>query len=296
VRPGGGLFFDADDDGDLDLADWVSLADCLLGPAVAAGSGCVVHDFTRDGAVDLADVAEFQRYFSGEGNPASVACRRAGSYAHDADGDRDVDIDDYVSYESCLAAPPGPGLCLAFHDFDGAGESDGDVDLDDFGGLLNCFSGSGATPPPDCFRPAPEGVPPGPGSFALHGGMVDVLSSGREGPEDALDDFAGFASCLATPAGPGAPGTGLCLAFHDANAVPARREADGHVDLEDFAGLQHCFSGSGQPPPPDCFRPAPEGVPPASGSFALHGGMVDVLSTGREGPEDALALQYTRAR
>ena len=38
------------------------------------------------------------------------------------------------------------------------------------------------------------------------------------------------------------------------------------------------------------------GVPPGPGSFALHGGMVDVLSSGREGPEGALALQYSRAR
>ncbi|MCZ2111412.1 MAG: hypothetical protein LC118_17915, partial [Dehalococcoidia bacterium] len=106
VGPGGGLFFDADDDGDLDLADWVSLAGCLTGPTTATGPGCGVHDFTRDGAVDLADAAEFQRYFSGEGNPASPACRRAGSYAHDADGDGDVDIDDYLSYELCLTAPP----------------------------------------------------------------------------------------------------------------------------------------------------------------------------------------------
>jgi len=158
---------------------------------VAAGSGCVVHDFTRDGFVDLADAAAFQRYFSGEGNPASIACRRAGSYAHDADGDRDVDIDDYLSYESCLTTPPGPGapgaaVCLAIHDFDGAGRSDGDVDLDDFGGLLICFRGAGQTPPPECFRPAPAGVPPGSGSFALHGGMVDVLTSGRSGPDGAL--------------------------------------------------------------------------------------------------------------
>ncbi|MCZ2111411.1 MAG: hypothetical protein LC118_17910, partial [Dehalococcoidia bacterium] len=98
------------------------------------------------------------------------------------------DIDDYLSYELCLTAPPDEppdAVCLAFHDFDVAGESDGRVDLDDFGGLLNCFRGSGQTPPPECFRPAPAGEVPGSGSFALHGSMVDVLSGGR-GPGDEL--------------------------------------------------------------------------------------------------------------
>ena len=39
----------------------------------------------------------------------------------------------------------------------------------------------------------------------------------------------------------------------------------------------------------------PAGEVPGSGSFALHGSMVDVLSGGR-GPGDELALQYSRAR
>ena len=133
------------------------------------------------------------------------------------------------------------------------------------------------------YSPAGEQIGPGSGAGSYaHDADADV----------DLDDFAAYVSCL----GASAESTALCLAFHDANAVPARREADGDVDLEDFAGFQHCFSGSGQPPPPDCFRPAPEGVPPGPGSFALHGGMVDVLSSGREGPDDALALQYSRAR
>ena len=119
---------------------------------------------------------------------ANVGAGTTTRYYHDGDGDGDGDIDDYLSYELCLTAPPDEppdAVCLAFHDFDVAGESDGRVDLDDFGGLLNCFRGSGQTPPPECFRPAPAGEVPGSGSFALHGSMVDVLSGGR-GPGDEL--------------------------------------------------------------------------------------------------------------
>ena len=91
----------------------------------------------------------------------------------------------------------------------------------------------------------------------------------------------------------GDPFAPFCLAVFD---FDANGLSDGVIDLDDFYGFQECFSGVGQTPPADCFRPAPEGVPPGAGSFALHGGMVDVLSSGREGPEDALALQYSRAR
>ncbi len=94
------------------------------------------------------------------------------------------------------------------------------------------------------YSPAGERIGPGDGTGSY------AHDADADGDVD-LDDFVAYASCLAAPAGPGAPGlAAVCLAFHDANAVPARREADGHVDLEDFAGFQHCFSGAGQTPPP----------------------------------------------
>ncbi|MDM8009219.1 MAG: hypothetical protein QUV05_24010, partial [Phycisphaerae bacterium] len=58
---------------------------------------------------------------------------------------------------------------------------------------------------------------------------------------------------------------------------------DGDVDGEDSARLNVCLAGSSVPVAPECFGPA------ASGSFTMHGLMVDVLADGK-------ALLYARAR
>jgi len=62
----GGYWFgcvpgDGDCDGDVDLDDYVALANCLTGPQGGPMSPqCAVFDFDRDGDVDLLDFAEFQ--------------------------------------------------------------------------------------------------------------------------------------------------------------------------------------------------------------------------------------------
>lgn len=43
-----------------DLYDWPSIADCLQGPTVAAADGCACADPTRNGHIDLRDVAALQ--------------------------------------------------------------------------------------------------------------------------------------------------------------------------------------------------------------------------------------------
>lgn len=62
-----GLPSDADGDGDVDLADWAALSDCLVGPDLVPGdAGCAIFDGDGDNDVDLEDVAAFTRAFTGE--------------------------------------------------------------------------------------------------------------------------------------------------------------------------------------------------------------------------------------
>ncbi len=57
---------------------------------------------------------------------------------HDADGDGDVDLDDWAAFQGCLADERG-GLTIAcaVHDAD----RDGDIDLIDYGTFMVRFSG-----------------------------------------------------------------------------------------------------------------------------------------------------------
>ncbi|MCK4340772.1 MAG: hypothetical protein KAY37_03505 [Phycisphaerae bacterium] len=58
---------DYDDDGDVDLDDFVSFAGCMTGPhAGPVGAGCEVFDFEPDDDVDLQDFGQFQNAFTGE--------------------------------------------------------------------------------------------------------------------------------------------------------------------------------------------------------------------------------------
>lgn len=56
---------DCDGDDDVDITDFVYVADCLSGPAVWPGDDCACADIDDDGDADLADFAQFQRAFTG---------------------------------------------------------------------------------------------------------------------------------------------------------------------------------------------------------------------------------------
>ncbi len=59
-RPG-----DLDDDGDVDLADFLNFADCMTGPNIPAIPGCEPADLELDTDVDLADFRVLQAAFTG---------------------------------------------------------------------------------------------------------------------------------------------------------------------------------------------------------------------------------------
>lgn len=60
-----GLAGDVDCDGDLDLIDHQSLADCLSGVSERLTLGCEMFDFSLDGTVDLRDLMALQNAFTG---------------------------------------------------------------------------------------------------------------------------------------------------------------------------------------------------------------------------------------
>lgn len=62
-----GLLFDTEPDGDIDLADFDTLATCLSGPDVTVGDTCVRGDSDCDGDIDLQDLAGLQTAFTGAG-------------------------------------------------------------------------------------------------------------------------------------------------------------------------------------------------------------------------------------
>ncbi len=56
---------DADDDGDVDLADYLALRACVGPPGRAPGFACFAFDLDLDGDVDLSDVVTFQTFVTG---------------------------------------------------------------------------------------------------------------------------------------------------------------------------------------------------------------------------------------
>jgi hypothetical protein len=62
---GHGIPGDCDGDHDVDLADFVTFAECITGPDGGVGPGCSCADLDRDNDADLADFTVFQYVFTG---------------------------------------------------------------------------------------------------------------------------------------------------------------------------------------------------------------------------------------
>jgi len=67
----------------------------------------------------------------------------------DADGDDDVDQDDFSVFQRCYGPGPLEGICRCM-DRDSLGVSDGDVDQTDLVAFVNCANGPGMPAEPDC--------------------------------------------------------------------------------------------------------------------------------------------------
>ena len=55
---------DADFDGDVDLANYISFLACFTAPSVPPGAACYSFDFDGDNDVDLTDLVAFQAAMS----------------------------------------------------------------------------------------------------------------------------------------------------------------------------------------------------------------------------------------
>jgi hypothetical protein len=64
AAPGGSLPGDCNDDGSVDLLDYIQFASCLLGPGVPADPECACADLDQDGMVTVLDFAIFQVNFA----------------------------------------------------------------------------------------------------------------------------------------------------------------------------------------------------------------------------------------
>ena len=96
----------------------------------------------------------------------------SGSYYHDYDGDNDVDMVDFINFQTCFGS--ATQACKDVHDSDG----DDDIDLDDFEDLLFCFGGPFVIPDPNCGSVDPNSTGAATGTFALHGRPIEAPANG----------------------------------------------------------------------------------------------------------------------
>ncbi len=218
----GPYFFDADDDGDVDLADYAGFYSCFLGPDVDAGVECDLHDWASDYDIDAADFAGLQFCFSGDGGTPPQQCLRSQGPCHafyfDSDFDKDIDLADHTDLTDCLAGPDVDRIdTCSMHDAD----ADYDVDLADHAGFAECYSGDGLRPPLGCCQP----------THYYHDADAD-------GDVD-LTDWASFTTCF----DPGVEGSPYCVYNHD---FDGSHTANGQIDLPDHTGFWECFSTAGR--------------------------------------------------
>ena len=122
------------------------------------------------------------------------------------------------------------------------------------------------------------------GDWVPGGGTAPGFYHDADGDFDIdLPDVASFAACFDPAGGQASP---ACLAAHDYDDAGL---SDGDIDLDDFTALTGCYAGPYVTPGQDCARPSRGRSLPDSGTYALHGRPVDVLS-------DGLVLVNYRAR
>jgi RHS repeat-associated protein len=97
-----------------------------------------------------------------------------------------------------------------------------------------------------------------------------------------LRDFASLQNCF----DPTSPVVQTCLDAHDWDDTSS---SDGDIDLDDYSRFVECFRGPYVTPDSSCARPEMALGPIPTGTFALHGRAIDVLS-------DGFVLQDFRAR
>ena len=262
-QPPDEYYFDADGDGDIDLTDYADFHACFGGPGIDAGADCDLHDWEGDYDIDGADFAGLAMCFSGDGGTPPPQCLLSEGLCHafyfDADDDGDIDLADHAAFVSCLDGPDVARIdTCSTHDVD----ADYDVDLADHAAFAECYSGDGVTPPSACCQPT-------------------RYYHDADGDRDVdLSDWASLTRCVGTDA----ESSPFCVYTHDFDDTES---ADGKIDGSDHTGFWSCFAGPRQSPPRFCARdlnptkgPREDDEPPPSGTFALHGRPIDVLSDG----------------
>ena len=135
----------------------------------------------------------------------------------DADGDGDVDLEDFAWFQACFNGPDRPyseASCICMD-----ADEDEDCDMTDMAVFQICFNG--ASRPPTCY-------------LTCHHPPQD---SDGDGDVD-IEDFAYFQACYN---GPGQPYPVIECKCLD-------RDHDGDIDVEDFGLFQLVFNGAGHPP------------------------------------------------
>ncbi len=85
--------------------------DRTTGHLVAIGPACntPLSDIDGDGDVDLADFGTFQSCFNGPNRPAAIDL--ADCACLDGDDDDDVDLVDFGTFQACFNGPNRPPAC-----------------------------------------------------------------------------------------------------------------------------------------------------------------------------------------